>query len=180
MSAVSAAPLPPRPSPGSRLRVASLALLAAVVVLLGLLSGLPYGVGIVVAIVGVASAVVLRLVSSPTVTACAPIPVLLAMVMVATTAPISFGAELLAGFSGLAFLVWLADDPSRPAGGAVRGLSVAALPALALGIAWSSALFLPAGSVPLGVAGGLLALAVAALALLFGAPGLFEREEARS
>jgi hypothetical protein len=79
---------------------------------------------------------------------------------------------------GLAFLVWLADDPARPAGGARRGLATVAVPALAVGIAWSSTLFLPAGAVPLGVAGGLLALTLALVAFLVGRPSLFDREEA--
>jgi hypothetical protein len=57
---------------------------------------------------------------------------------------------------------------------------VVAIPALALGIAWSSALFLPSGVVPLGVAGALLALAIVAVAFLVGWPTVLDRDEARS
>ena len=96
----------------------------------------------------------------------------------AVLAPVGLGIELVAGLAGLAFLLWLADEPTPPVGGSVRSLPTLAVPALALGIAWSSALFLPAGAVPLGVAGDLLALTLAAVAFLVGRPALFDREEA--
>ena len=62
----------------------------------------------------------------------------------------------------------------------MRALPEVAVPALALGIAWSSALFLPSRVVPLGVAGALLALAIVAVAFLVGWPSVLDREEARS
>ncbi|HYA70859.1 MAG TPA: hypothetical protein VEH28_05780 [Thermoplasmata archaeon] len=174
------APPTPKPNRVPEIRPASLVLLLVPAALLGYASGAPGGYGIVVAIVGILLAGVLRALSSRTARAIAPLPALAVLVLEAATAPAGFGPELLAGLSGLAFLIWLADDPGRPAGGAVRGLPTVALPALALGIAWSSTLFLPTGAVPLGVGGALLALALAAIAFLIGRPELFDREEARS
>jgi len=171
---------PAGPSPLLAVRPASLATLALPAVLLGYLTGFPDGLGLVLMVAAVAAAAILRATGDPRGAAYAPVPVLVGLVLEAVAAPVGFGTEVVAGLAGVAFLVWLADDPVRPEGGAVRGLSVVALPALALGIAWSSALFLPSGVVPLGVAGALLALTVAAVAWLVGRPGLLEREEARS
>jgi hypothetical protein len=170
---------PPGP-PGRRgsVRPVSLALLFVAATFLGYLSGFPGGFGPFLAAAAVAVAAGLRVSSSRTVAACAPIPALAALAIEAVPAPVGLGSDLVAGLAGLAFLVWLADDPSRPVGGAVRSLPTVAVPALALGIAWSSALFLPSGAVPLGVAGGLLALALAAVAFLVGRPTVFDREEA--
>lgn len=161
-------------------RPATLVVLLVPAVFLGYLSGFPGGAGAVLMVVAVAVAAALRVTARYHLTSFAPVPVLLALALEAVTAPVGFGTELVAGLAGLAFLVWLVDDPARPAGGAVRGLPEVAIPALALGIAWSSALFLPSGAVPLGVAGALLALTIAAVALLIGRPSLLDREGARS
>ena len=88
--------------------------------------------------------------------------------------------ELLAGGCGLAFLAWLADDPARERGGLVRAPPLITLPAVALGITWASALLLPSGSATLGVAAGLLAFALLAVALLAARPELFDREAPES
>jgi len=160
------------------LRPATLVLLGVTAVLLGYLSGFPYGFGPFLAVAGVIAGAALRLHPSPRVAAYAPVPVLAVLVVEVLPAPVGLGSELVAGFAGLAFLLWLADDPSRPVGGAVRSLPTVAVPALALGIAWSSALFLRSGAVPLGVAGALLALVLALVAFLVSRPRLFDREEA--
>jgi len=170
----------PSPSPLRSFRPVSLSVLFVPAVLFGYLSGYPAGAGLILMVVAVGAAAGLRAATRSSAASYAPIPVLLALVVEAVTAPAGFGTELFAGLSGIAFLVWLADDPTRPEGGAVRGLSQVAVPALALGIAWSSALFLPSGVVPLGVAGALLALAIAAVAFLVGWPTVLDREEARS
>lgn len=159
-------------------RPASLALLLVAGVGLGFLAGFPGRFGPVVAAAGIALAAGLRASSSRAVVAYAPVPALAVLVLEAAAAPVGLGLELVAGGSALAFLVWLADDPTRPVGGSVRSFPTVAIPALALAIAWSSAFFLPAGAVPLGVAGGLLALTLALVAFLAGRPQLFDREEA--
>jgi len=159
------------------LRPVSLALLLVAATYLGFLSGYPGGFGPVLAAAGVVLAAGLRVGAPRSVAVFAPVPVLVALGVEAVAAPVGFGTELVAGLAGLAFLVWLADDPSRPVGGAARSLPTVAVPALALGIAWSSALFLPSGAVPLGVAGGLLALTLAVVAFLVGRPVVFDQEE---
>jgi len=161
-------------------RPVSLGVLLVATVVLGFVSGFPDGAGVVLAFSMVVLATGLRVVARRGAYSYAPVPVLSVLVLETATAPVGFGTELLAGLAGLAFLVWLADDPSRPVGGALRGLPEVAAPALALGIAWSSALFLPSGVVPLGVAGALLALALAAIAFLVGWPTVLDREGARS
>jgi len=159
-------------------RLPSLVALLVAAVLLGYLSGVPDGWGIVLAAAAVLAAALLRQSSADAVAAYAPVPVVVVLVVEAVGAPVGIGTEIVAGLAGLAFLVWLADDPSRPVGGAARSLGTVAVPALAVGIAWSSALFVPAGALPLGVAGGLLALTLGAVALLLGRPTVFDREEA--
>jgi len=156
----------------------SLALLLVTTTALGYYSGLPDRSGLLVAGAGVVLAAVLRASSYRPVALSAPVPALAVLVLGAVLAPVGLGIELIAGAGGLAFLLWLADDPTRPVGGSARSLPTLAVPALALGVAWSGALFLPAGSVPLGVAGALLALTLAAVAFLVGRPALFDREEA--
>ncbi len=164
----------------SRLRPVSLVVLVVPAALLGYLSGFPGGDGVVVATAAVALAAALRATPHPDLEGYAPIPALVGVALEAATAPVGLGTELVAGAAALAFLFWLADVPDRPVGGPVRALPTIALPALALAIAWSSALFLPSGAVPLGVAGGLLALTIVGVALLVGRPSVFDREEARS
>jgi len=170
----------PASPPDLELRPLTLGMLFVATGLLGYVSGFPGGIGIVVALGVVAFAAGLRTVSKRGIFAYAPVPVIVVLVLEAATAPAGFGTELLAGLAGLAFLLWLGDDPARPAGGAARSVPVIALPALALGIAWTSELFLPAGTVPFGVAGALLAVVLAAVAFLMGRPSLFDREEART
>lgn len=127
---------------------------------------------------GVALGIGLRLVPQPRVRPWAPVPVLAALVTGAVSSPLGVVPELVAGGSALAFLVWLVDDPTRPAGGIVRGRVTVLLPAAALGIAWASALLLPSRSASLGVAAGLLVFVIAALAFLIGSPELFDRDTA--
>ena len=159
-------------------RPLSLSVLVLGAAVLGYLSGLPDEVGVVVAVGGVAVSAFLRFGAPGYLTWGTPVPALLGLAIVAVGSPSGLGIDLVAGLVGLAYLVWLADDPERPAGGAARSLPTVAVPGLALAIAWTSALFVPAGSVPLGVAGALLALTLAAVALLVGRPFLFDREGA--
>lgn len=163
---------------GLPVRPVSLGLLFVATTYLGVLSGVPAGLGVLVAPLGVVAAALLRTRPSGKGVVYAPVPVLVVLALEAGFAPVGFGTELVAGLAGLAFLVWLADDPTRPAGGPLRAFPSIAIPSLALSIAWSSALFLPAGTFPLGVAGVLLAITLAAVAYLVGRPSLFDREEA--
>ena len=172
---MTAATAPPR---RPRVRPLSLAILFVGTTYLGYLSGFPYGLGVFVAAGAVVLAAVLRRSRSGADAAYAPAPVLAVLAIEAASAPVGFGTELIAGLAALGFLVWLADDPARPAGGPLRELPTIAVPTLALGIAWTSGLLLPTGALPLGYAGGLLALALAAVAYLVIRPAVFDREEA--
>jgi hypothetical protein len=166
------------PGSGRARYVGSSVLLALAGGFLGYLTVLPGFLALEVVGAGVALGIGLRWVGDPRVRPWAPVPVLAALVTGAVASPLGVVPELAAGGSALAFLVWLTDDPARPAGGIFRGRFTVLLPAFALGIAWSSALLLPSRSASLGVAAGLLAFVIATLAYLVGRPELFDREAA--
>jgi hypothetical protein len=128
--------------------------------------------------VGVALGIVLRLIPQRRARPWAPVMVLAALVTGAVSSPLGLVPELAAGGSALAFLVWLMDDPARPAGGIMRGRVTVLLPAFALGVAWASALLLPSRSASLGVAAGLLVFVLATLVFLLGRPELFDQDVA--
>jgi hypothetical protein len=96
----------------------------------------------------------------------APLPALVALSVLAVSAPVVASAELFGGFATLALLLWLADDPARPAGGGRRAARAIGACGLAIGIAWSLVLLLPSSSRGVGVAGALLALVLLVLAYL--------------
>lgn len=133
----------------------------------GLLGGLPFVVGPAVGVLGVAMSSVLRTARPRRFPAVPLVPTLLALVVLGATAPAVPSTELLGGLSGLAFLLWLADDPERPAGGARRAVPTIALGTLGVGLAWAITLALPGRSPDIGLAGGLLAAALVLLAVLF-------------
>jgi hypothetical protein len=167
---------PVESGPGPARPVGSSVLLALAGGFLGYLTVHPGFLALGVVWAGVALGIGLRLVPEPRVRPWAPVPVLVALALGAVTSPLGIVPELAAGGSALAFLVWLSDDPTRPAGGVVRGRFTVVLPAFALGIAWASALLLPSRSASLGVAAGLLVFVIVALAFLIGRPELFDRE----
>ncbi len=166
------------PTPPAARGIGSLVLLGATASLFGLLGGLPLGEGIAVVLVGVAAGGVLqRLRSHARLRSLAPVPVVLGLALVALDSVFGLLPELLAGLSGVALLLWLADDPDRPAGGVGRARLTIAVPGLALGIAWAGALLLPSNSASLGVAVALLVFVIVAVAFLIGQPSTFDREE---
>ena len=153
-------------------------LLAAVGGLFGLASGLPYAEGALVSVAGIIIGGILRRPASPAhLRPFALLPVVIGVGAVAIASPFALLTELLAGLSALAILVWLADDPARPAGGVARARYTIGIPGAALGIAWASALLLPSNSASLGVAAALLVFVIAAVAFLVGQPSTFDREE---
>jgi hypothetical protein len=172
MSAPGTARRPLRPRVGT-----TLALLLAGA-FLAYLSGLPPLI-VFPAILGpIAVAIVLRTDPSGRGRALAPVPAVVGLLVGALAAPLGALPDLAAGLGGLVLLAWLADDPARPVGGIVRAATTLLVPALAVGIAWSSALLLPSSSASFGVAAGLLVFALVALAYLVSRPELFDREEA--
>lgn len=158
--------------------VPGLALTAVATIVLGFAGRLPDDLGLVLAATSIAVAAGMRLALSPLVRELSVVPPIAGLAVVTIAAPITFLAELVAGLGGVALLVWMTDDPDRPPGGLARGLTTVSIPGLAVGIAWSSGLLLPTGAISFGIAGGLLALVLTAVAFLTGRPELFDREEA--
>lgn len=146
--------------------VATFSVLVLVVGAFGLLGDLPYLVGPLVGIGGVAVSAAWRRYRPTTSVTVAPLPALVALGALAASSPAVPSAELFGGVAALALLLWLADDPSRPAGGGRRAVVALASCALGVGVAWSLALILPRPSGEVGIAGGLLALALLLLAWL--------------
>ena len=141
-------------------------------------SRIPSVAAFVLALLGVAAGVGLRAARPSGLRELSAAPVLVVLGGLAVATPASPVPELLVGVSGVAFIAWLADDPARPPAGATRGAVVWAIPALGMGVAWASEFLLPATSAPLGVAGGLLAASLVALAYLVARPDLFDRDVA--
>ena len=165
---------------GRRLGPAGLAGSAAVALLLGYESALSPPVGLLIAAAGLAATTAMRAGPAPGVREFAIGPLLAALAVVAITAPLSAVSELLAGLGGVAAIVWVVDDPDRAPGGLARGATTIAIPALAVGIAWSSALLLPGGTLTFGITAALLVLVLAGVAVLLGRPDLFDRDEVTS
>ncbi len=151
-------PAPPAPSfPIS----GSAVLLAALLAFLGLLGGLPLFLGPVLAVVGVAVASLLRGRRRPAGPSWVePVPVLLVLATLAFSAPVAASTELAAGAGSLALLLWLADDPARRVGVGRRAVPIVALAALAFALGWALTLAVPATAAEIGLAGGLLAVAL--------------------
>jgi hypothetical protein len=142
------------------------ALLLAATIAFGFVGGLAEFVGPVVGAAGVVASAVLRRRYGTAAPAASLLPVLAALgVLAAAAAPVT-SAELLGGVAALALLLWIADDPSRPAGGGRRALRTIGASAAALGIAFGLFLALPALPSAVGVAGGLLAFVLLFLAVL--------------
>jgi len=131
--------------------------------LFGLVGGLPDLLGPAIGIGGLAVAAWARR-RGPLGTEYGALPALVGLLVLATTAPTVASAELFGGLSALAVLLWVADDPARPAGGGRRAALPLASCGLAVGIAWSVALVLPHPSQEVGLAGGLLASVLLVLA----------------
>jgi len=167
-----------RASVARRLGLPGLGLTAVSLLWLALGSGLPDRAGLGLAVAALALGIGCRWTSSPTGREVAWVPSVVVLGILSITTPLTILAELVAGLGGIAVLLWMVDDPDRLPGGVARGLPLLALPALAVGVAWSSALLLPPGAAPLGAAAALLAFAVAIVAFFLGRPDLFDREEA--
>jgi hypothetical protein len=172
---VSAAP--GRPGRSVRARpLVLLALLAGALVLFASTSTLVWYFGLLVAGAGVAGSGVLRSRVPRISPAPAVVPVLAALVVLAATAPSTPGTDLFGGVAAIALLAWLAEDPGRVPGGVVRAAPSLLVVVLTLGIAWTSALFLPTGSARIGFGAALLVLVTILVAVLLGRPDLIDAE----
>ena len=145
---------------------ATTALLGFAMAALGLVGGLPFGFGPSLGVAGVIVTAVLRSRWPERFGTLALAPALVALAILAATSPAVPSAELFSGLTGLAFLLWIADDPARPSGGGRRAVPTIALGALGVGLAWTITLAVPGRSPDVGLAGGLLAAALVLLAIL--------------
>jgi len=146
--------------------LATAALLGVALGFLGLLADVPFYLGPAVAGVGVVASTVVRARRSTPGGSWALVPALAALAALSATAPVGPSTELFSGISGLAFLLWVADDPGRATGGGQRAVPMIAPAALGVGLAWGLALALTGETANIGLTGGLLVAALVALALL--------------
>jgi hypothetical protein len=168
-----------RPSRPIAAMLPTVGLLAAVTVALAYDAPLPGPEKLllsVVALAAVALGAALRLSRTGAVRDLAPVPVLVGLGALAAQTPVAIVPDLLGGVAGVAVVLWLLDDPLRPAQGISRAVLVWGAPAAAVGVAWASATLLPTNAAPVGVAGGLLVAALAIVAYLIRRPQLFDRE----
>ena len=152
------------------------AILGAALVVFGLTTDLPWIVAFLLAASGIVAALVLRARTSGARSDAAIGIVLLVIGVLAAAAPPVPLSGLLGGATVLAFLAWLADEPGRVRGAVRRGLAAVGLTGVAFALAWASAFLLPSTPTPVGVAAGLIVLAIFLAALLLGRPDLFRRE----
>jgi hypothetical protein len=156
----------------------ALAAVGAVAIVMALIGDWPTDLGIGIALVTVGVATALSLLTDPRLRLLAPLPMLAGFLVLAAGLPSYPAPELLAGVGGVVLLAWIAEDAARPSGGLLRGAIGWGLPCLAVGLAWVSAFLLPPSAAPVGVAGGLLAAVVIALAWLFHRPEIVTSEPA--
>jgi hypothetical protein len=166
-------------APSPRLNVAAgfgpgLGVLLAASVGFSLLVAIPLALGLVLAVVGPVVGALVRMAVPRRFRASGLVPPLAVLGTFASLSPVGVLPELAAGVTGLALLLWYAEDPDRYPGAILRGLGGLVAPAAVLAIALASSLLLPAGVGSLGIAAGLLAATIAAIALLLGAPHLFD------
>ncbi len=155
-----------------------LAAAGALAVVLALFGRWPFALGLGIALASVALAGGLEWVDDGRIRSMAPVPMLAGFLLLVARLPAGPAPELLAGVGGVVLLAWLAEDPARPAGGATRGVIGWGLPGLAVGLAWVSSFLLPPSAAPIGLAGGLLAAVVIALAAVVHRPELVTSEPA--
>jgi hypothetical protein len=140
--------------------------LVSVAVALGLLEGAPFALGAIVGAVGVAGSAAWRDVIRPRGSPWTVLPALVGLAVELVVGHASSTTELLAGATGVAFLLWVTDDPSRPAGGPRRAAVATGLLAVASGLSLVIVVAVPPPMADVPIAGGLLALALALLGVL--------------
>lgn len=149
---------------------ATTALLAFASAALGLLSALPLFLGPVVGGLGVALAWLARRRLSAARRPLALSPALGGLTVLTVTSPAAPSTELFAGFTTLAFLLWVADDPARPSGGGRRAVPTIALAGVAVGFTWLLSRLWTGPAVPIALTGGVVAGALVLLAVLYARP----------
>ena len=151
-------------------------LLLAATVGVGLLTPLPLLVSVIGGVAGATFASLVRAVVPRRLGFLGLVPALIPLGAFVTESRLGTIPELVAGIAALALLLWCSEEPDRAPGSLARGLTGLAVPAAVFGLALASSLLLPAGLGSLGVAAGLLTVSLAAVALLLGAPRIFDQD----
>ena len=144
----------------------TLVLFALTLGVLGLLGGLPFYLGPLVAEVGALTSGFARRRRPSRGAVWTFVPALAALTVLTATATIGAATELFAGLSGLAFLLWVADDPTRPVGGGRRAVATIGPVVLAVGLVWSIGLVYGGRTEQVGLGGALIAAGLVLLGLL--------------
>lgn len=146
-------------------RGVTFAVAAIAMAVFGLVGGLPALLGPIVGVVGLAASDLWRR-RPPTGATFGPLPVLLGLSAIAVSSPAVPSTELFGGFATVAVLLWLADDPGRPAGGGRRAVLALGSCALAVVVAGAVVLGTHVPHREVGVAGGVLAFVLLLLSYL--------------
>ena len=155
----------PRAAPDRSGLVASL-ILGASAVGLGLAEGTPFATGAWLGAVGVGLSGAWRALGTPRSMGWSVLPAMLTISAEVVLAPYAPSTALLAGVCGVALLFWIANDPGRTFGVLGRRSYPIAVVAVAVGLSMAILFVVPRGPSGVGVAGGLLALAMVLVAIL--------------
>jgi hypothetical protein len=163
-----------------RLGVLPFAILASALLLLALDDSHGLLPGLVVAVVGLALSAAWRIIGRPVGGGVEVAPVGAAMIYLVLVAPPSVVSEALAGFAGIAVLLWLAGLSARSPGRLGRALDQLIMPMAGFAVALGIAFILPTGPLSLGFASLLLVLVVVLVVLILARPAIVGRREAPS
>lgn len=169
-----------RPSVLQRIGIVPLGILAAAFALLALNDGQGSGIGLIVAITAVALSVLWRVFGQRIAGGAELLPVAGALAYFVLVAPTTVISEVLAGFAGLAVLLWLAQVSAEAPGRLGRALDLLIMPMAGFAIALGIAFVLPPEPLSLGFASLLLVLVIVVVVLILARPGWVGHREAPS
>ncbi len=163
-----------------RIGVIPLSILACALLLLGLDDTHGAVAGLIVAGVGLALSEAWRIVGRPVGSGVEIAPAGAALIYLLLVAPSTVVSEVLAGFAGIAVLLWLADVSIRSPGRLGRALDELIMPMAGFAVALGIAFVIPTGPLSLGFASLLLVLVVVLVVLILARPSIVGRREAPS
>lgn len=156
------------------------AILSAMLVLLALGSTLGLVTALAVAVVGLALSATWRIRPWPRDTGVEILPVGIALLILTLTATVTTISEVVAGFAGIATLLWLADVSGHASPRMGRALDQLVMPMAGFAVALGTAYVVPPEPLSLGIATLLLLLVVVLVILVLSRPSIVGRREAPS
>lgn len=126
----------PGSPPPSRPRIGTTVVLAGSLAFVGLLSGLPFGTGAALGVIGAALSYRWRAEEHRRLSGLELAPCLGALCVLLLASPAGAGTELFGGLAVLAFLLWLADDPRVTTGAIRRAAAPLGVVGLVFAFAW--------------------------------------------